>query len=86
VPDPIAAAAEVIAPARLGRGFRWLLSAAVVTNIGDGVAIAAGPLLVASQSRDPLLVSMAFPPSSSPRSCSASSRAPPPTGWTGVGS
>src|SRR6185369_5549609 len=43
-----------------GRGFRWLLSATVVNNIGDGVAISAGPLLVASQTRDPFLVSMAL--------------------------
>jgi predicted MFS family arabinose efflux permease len=52
--------AEIVAPARLGASFRWLLSASVVTNIGDGIAIAAGPLLVASQTRDPLLVSMAL--------------------------
>lgn len=31
-----------------------------MTNIGDGVALAAGPLLVASQTSDPLLVSMAL--------------------------
>jgi MFS family permease len=51
---------EVVVPARLGRGFRWLLSATVVNNVGDGIAIAAGPLLVASQTRDPFLVSMAL--------------------------
>ena len=51
---------EVIVPSRLGRSFRWLLSASVVNNIGDGVALTAGPLLVASQSRDPFLVSMAL--------------------------
>ena len=51
---------ETIAPARLGRSFRWLLSAAVVNNTGDGIALAAGPLLVASETRDPLLVSMAL--------------------------
>jgi MFS family permease len=51
---------ETIAPTRLGRSFRWLLAATVVNNIGDGVAISAGPLLVASQTRDPLLVSMAL--------------------------
>jgi MFS family permease len=51
---------ETIAPTRLGRSFRWLLSATVVNNIGDGVAISAGPLLVASQTRDPFLVSMAL--------------------------
>ena len=47
-------------PARLGRSFRWLLSATVVNNIGDGIAISAGPLLVASQTQDPFLVSMAL--------------------------
>jgi hypothetical protein len=51
---------ETIAPARLGRSFRWLLSATIVNNIGDGVALTAGPLLVASQTRDPFLVSMAL--------------------------
>ncbi len=60
VPNPITTLVEVVAPARLGRSFRWLLSASVVTNIGDGVALAAGPLLVASETRDPLLVSMAL--------------------------
>jgi MFS family permease len=51
---------ETIAPTRLGRSFRWLLSATVTNNVGDGIAIAAGPLLVASQTRDPFLVSMAL--------------------------
>jgi len=51
---------EAFAPARLGRSFRWLLSATLVNNIGDGVVIAAGPLLVASQTRDPFLVSLAL--------------------------
>lgn len=46
-------------PARLGRDFRWLFGAYVVTNIGDGIALAAGPLLVASQTQDPFLVSLA---------------------------
>ncbi|MEO8461568.1 MAG: MFS transporter [Chloroflexota bacterium] len=52
--------ADIVAPARLGRSFRWLLVANIVTNAGDGIALAAGPLLVASQTRDPLLVSMAL--------------------------
>jgi MFS family permease len=51
---------EGIAPSRLGRSFRWLLASSIVTNIGDGIALAAGPLLVASQTRDPFLVSMAL--------------------------
>jgi predicted MFS family arabinose efflux permease len=60
MPNPAARLAEATAPSRLGRSFRWLLATSVVTNIGDGVALAAGPLLVASQTRDPLLVSMAL--------------------------
>jgi predicted MFS family arabinose efflux permease len=51
---------DVVVPTRLGRNFRWLLAASMVTNAGDGIAIAAGPLLVASQTRDPFLVSMAL--------------------------
>ena len=47
-------------PARLGSSFRWLLAATLINNAGDGIAIAAGPLLVASQTRDPFLVSMAL--------------------------
>src|SRR6188474_1299009 len=50
---------DMAVPPRLGQSFRRLLAVAVVNNIGDGVALAAGPLLVASQTRDPLLVSMA---------------------------
>jgi MFS family permease len=51
---------ESISPARLGSSFRWLLSSSFVTSVGDGIAISAGPLLVASMTRDPLLVSMAL--------------------------
>jgi MFS family permease len=51
---------DAVVPARLGSSFRWLLSATVINNAGDGVVIAAGPLLVASQTRDPFLVSMAL--------------------------
>ncbi len=43
----------------MGSSFRWLLASWWVTNIGDGIALAAGPLLVASQTRDPLLVALA---------------------------
>lgn len=50
---------EAVLPARLGRGFRQLLAASWVMQIGDGIALAAGPLLVASQTHDPLLVAMA---------------------------
>jgi MFS family permease len=51
--------AEAVVPRRLGRSFRWLLAAALVNNVGDGIVLAAGPLLVASQTSDPFLVSMA---------------------------
>jgi predicted MFS family arabinose efflux permease len=60
VPPSLSSIVEPIAPARLGRSFRWLLAATTINNVGDGVAISAGPLLVASQTRDPLLVSMAL--------------------------
>jgi predicted MFS family arabinose efflux permease len=50
---------DTLVPARLGRSFRWLIASSIITNIGDGIALAAGPLLVAAQTRDPLLVSMA---------------------------
>jgi MFS family permease len=50
----------VVLPGRLGSSFRWLLGSTVVNNLGDGVALAAGPLLVASLTRDPFLVSMAL--------------------------
>jgi MFS family permease len=53
-------AVEIVVPARLGRSFRWLLSATLINNVGDGIAYSAGPLLVASQTRDPFLVSMAL--------------------------
>src|SRR6185436_1763380 len=51
---------NAVMPARLGTPFRWLWSASTLTNIGDGIVLAAGPLLVASQTRDPFVVSLAF--------------------------
>jgi MFS family permease len=51
---------EVAVPERLGRSFRWLLSGTLVNNAGDGVVVAAGPLLVASQTHDPFIVSLAL--------------------------
>jgi MFS family permease len=50
---------EIVAPARLGSGYRWLLASSWATNVGDGIALAAGPLLVASVTHDPVLVSLA---------------------------
>ncbi len=49
---------EVVAPARLGRGFRWLLASSWLSNLGDGLAVAAGPLLVASRTDDPFLIAL----------------------------
>lgn len=46
-------------PPRLGRPFRWLVGSSWVSNIGDGIALAAGPLLVASQTASPALVAAA---------------------------
>ena len=57
--SPIGRVVETVSPARLGRSFRWLLASITITNIGDGVLLAAGPLLVASLTRDPFLVSLA---------------------------
>jgi MFS family permease len=50
---------ETVVPRRLGSRFRWLLASSWTTNIGDGVAMAAGPLLVASQTDDARLVALA---------------------------
>ncbi|MGW4945790.1 MFS transporter [Actinoplanes sp. NPDC004185] len=52
-------AAEILVPARLGTGFRWLIASSWSTNLGDGIATAAGPLLLASLTRDPFLISLA---------------------------
>ena len=50
---------EAVAPNRLGRPFRWLLASSWMGNLGDGISLAAGPLLVASETHDPLLVALA---------------------------
>lgn len=50
---------DTVSPARLGVGFRWLLASSWISNLGDGFAIAAGPLLVASQTDDAFLVALA---------------------------
>jgi len=50
---------EIVAPRRFGTGFRWLLASSWISNLGDGIAIAAGPLLVASMTHDPILVALA---------------------------
>ena len=42
-----------------GAGFRWLLASSWASNLGDGIALAAGPLLVASQTDQEFLVALA---------------------------
>lgn len=49
---------EMLIPARLGRPFRWLLGSSWVSNLGDGIVLAAGPLLVASLTEDARLVAL----------------------------
>ncbi|WP_258524525.1 MFS transporter [Microbacterium sp. SMR1] len=48
--------AEWVAPHRLGRDFRWLFASSLTSNIGDGIALAAAPLLIASMTDSPILV------------------------------
>lgn len=50
---------EAVVPRRLGTSFRWLLASSWTSNVGDGIAVAAGPLLVASQTDQPFLVALA---------------------------
>jgi len=50
---------DVIAPPRLGRGFRLLMASSWTSNVGDGIALAAGPLLVASKTDQEFLVALA---------------------------
>ena len=43
----------------MGTDYRWLVASSWTTNLGDGIALAAGPLLVASLTRNPQLVALA---------------------------
>ncbi len=54
----VIAVMERVLPARLGTGFRWLLASSWLTNLGDGIAAAAGPLLIATLTRDPLMIAL----------------------------
>ena len=49
---------EAIAPSRLGPVFRLLLASSWVGNLGDGISLAAGPLLLASETHRPALVAL----------------------------
>lgn len=47
---------DLIAPRRLGTDFRWLLASSWTSNLGDGIALSAAPLLIASMTSSPILV------------------------------
>src|SRR6478735_4086671 len=51
--------AETVVPRRLGVPFRWVLASSWTTNLGDGILIAAGPLLVAARTHDAFVVALA---------------------------
>jgi predicted MFS family arabinose efflux permease len=46
-------------PAALGSAFRWLWGSNLVANAGDGILLAAGPLLVTTLTREPFAVAVA---------------------------
>ncbi|WP_198588533.1 MFS transporter [Geodermatophilus chilensis] len=50
--------AETALPTRMGTTFRWLVGSSWVGNLGDGIALAAGPLLDAGQTQAPFLVAL----------------------------
>jgi MFS family permease len=50
---------DAIAPVRMGERFRWFLGSAFVSNLGDGIGLAAAPLLVASLTDRAILVALA---------------------------
>src|SRR6218665_1130568 len=47
---------ELVAPRRLGTSFGGLLPSWCTSNVGDGIALSAAPLLIASLTSSPLLV------------------------------
>ena len=52
-------ALDRFAPRSFGTAFRWLLSSTWLGSLGDGIALTAGPLLVASETRSAFLVAAA---------------------------
>lgn len=50
---------EAVLPRRMGTSFRWLVGSSWTSNLGDGIALAAGPLLVQSQTGSAFLVALA---------------------------
>jgi MFS family permease len=55
-PSLPSALARRLAPPSLGRDFRWLWASSAITNLGDGLLLSAGPLLVTTISREPIAV------------------------------
>ena len=51
--------ADRLAPRALGRDFRFLWGSSTISNIGDGLLISAGPLLVTTITREPFAVALA---------------------------
>ncbi|HZX07439.1 MFS transporter, partial [Kribbella sp.] len=51
--------AAYVVPAELGADFRKIFPAAIISNLGDGAMLAAGPLLVASITTRPAAVGAA---------------------------
>lgn len=49
---------ETVFPRRLGSGFRWLVGSSWVSNLGDGIGLAAGPLVMAMLTDDARLVAL----------------------------
>ena len=50
---------DALLPERLGGAFRWIWLSSTIGNLGDGVLLSAGPLLVVSVTVDPFAVAMA---------------------------
>jgi MFS family permease len=50
---------DALLPQRLGGAFRWIWLSSTIGNLGDGVLLSAGPLLVVSVTVDPFAVAMA---------------------------
>ena len=70
---------------RLGADFARLWTANAISNLGDGAAGVAAPLLVASLTESPALVAGAVFVSSCPGCCSLCLPGPTSTGWSGGG-
>ena len=56
---PIRGLLHRVAPIELSRDFRWLWASSTVTNLGDGILVSAGPLLMTTLTREPFAVAMA---------------------------